>query len=413
MKQGIAPVGFSLLLILGLVFGWAVPPAQAMTSTNQLVSEVWRIVNYAYVDPTFNHQDWWSVRRQFLKQPPRDRESVYARVEAMLDLLGDPYTRFLPPNQYKNLQLNTAGELSGVGLQIATEPETAELVVITPLQGSPADLAGLQPGDHILTIDGLDTTTLTLDESAQALRGPAGTLVTLTVVSPNQPVWTVDLIRDHIALTSVVAELHTEDLTDQSLKVAYIRLGQFSSKSPAEVTQAIANFEAAGAQAYVLDLRNNPGGVMEAGIEIARLWLDGGTVVYVVNRQGMLNRYEATAPGLTKAPLVVLVNQGSASASEILAGALGDNGRAQIIGEPTFGKGLIQSVFNLSDGSGLAVTVARYETPDHRDIHQVGIQPDRTVAATVPPDQMGTLNDPVYQAALEHLKTQAALTDAT
>jgi carboxyl-terminal processing protease len=152
---------------------------------------------------------------------------------------------------------------------------------------------------------------------------------------------------------------------------------------------------------------------LQAGIEIARLWLDKGTVVYTVNRQGTLGSFEADGPALTKDPLVVLVNQGTASASEILAGALQDNGRAKLVGEKTFGKGLIQSLFDLSDGSGLAVTVAKYETPNHRDIHKLGIAPDLEVALEpITLDQVGTGADQQYQAAVKLLQSNSVVAEA-
>ncbi|MFS8118013.1 MAG: S41 family peptidase, partial [Microcoleus sp.] len=161
---------------------------------------------------------------------------------------------------------------------------------------------------------------------------------------------------------------------------------------------------------YILDLRNNPGGLLQAGIEIARLWIDSGTIVYTVNRQGITGSFEASGGALTADPLIVLVNKGTASASEILAGALQDNGRAQLVGEKTFGKGLIQSLFDLSDGSGLAVTVAKYETPNHTDINKLGIAPDRVVPLEpITRDQIGTSTDLQYQAALELLKEKTVM----
>jgi carboxyl-terminal processing protease len=162
--------------------------------------------------------------------------------------------------------------------------------------------------------------------------------------------------------------------------IGYIRLSQFSANATEEVAQAIKKLQKQGAESYILDLRNNPGGLLQAGIDIARLWLPDGTVVYTVNRQGIQDSFTATGEALTDAPLAVLVNPGTASASEILAGALQDNGRALLVGEKTFGKGLIQSLFELSDGSGLAVTVAKYETPNHKDIHKLGIIPDELSA---------------------------------
>jgi len=187
-------------------------------------------------------------------------------------------------------------------------------------------------------------------------------------------------------------------------------LSQFSANATEEVAHAIDRLEKQGAAAYILDLRNNPGGLLQAGIEIARLWLDSGTIVYTVNRQGILGSFEASGQALTNDALIVLVNKGTASASEILAGALQDNGRAQLVGEKTFGKGLIQSLFDLSDGSGLAVTVAKYETPNHKDINKLGIAPDRVVPLEpIARDQIGTAADLQYQAALQLLKEKTVL----
>jgi carboxyl-terminal processing protease len=180
------------------------------------------------------------------------------------------------------------------------------------------------------------------------------------------------------------------------------------------LANAISSLEKKGAAAYILDLRNNPGGLLQAGIEIARLWLDSGTIVYTVNRQGIQGSFEAYGPALTDDPLVILVNQGTASASEILAGALQDNGRAKLVGETTFGKGLIQSLFELSDGSGLAVTIAKYETPQHRDINKLGIKPDKVISqAPLNREQIGTTADVQYQAALEILNENSVVAGKT
>ncbi|MEM9149190.1 MAG: S41 family peptidase, partial [Cyanobacteria bacterium P01_F01_bin.3] len=168
-----------------------------------------------------------------------------------------------------------------------------------------------------------------------------------------------------------------------------------------EFKSALEDLEQKGADAYILDLRNNPGGLLTAGIEVARMWLDEGTVVYTVNRQGSLGSYDANGKAITSDPLVVLVNKGTASASEILAGALQDNERAQLVGETTFGKGLIQSLFDLPNGAGLAVTIAKYETPSHRDINKLGIEPDQAVDSSVERrQQFGTVEDAQYQAAV-------------
>lgn len=396
---------FSILMVMvALVLG-APSSAQALTDGHQLVSEVWRIVNRAYVDETFNHQNWWFVRQHWLQQPLATPAEAYAAVDDMLSSLGDPYTRFLTPEKYRSLQTNTAGELTGVGLQIAKDEEDGVLQVIAPVEGSPAETAGLQPRDRILEIDGTATTTLTLDEAAQHMRGPVGSQVTLMVARPGQAqVQRVQVVRDRISLNPVSFELKP---LENDGAIGYIRLSQFNGNAVAGVAAAVRSLEAAGAQAYVLDLRNNPGGLLTAGIQIARQWLAEGTIVYTVNRQGVLDSYEADGVPLTQAPLAVLVNEGTASASEILAGALQDNRRAVLVGDRTFGKGLIQSLFDLSDGSGLVVTVARYETPAHHDINRRGIRPDKRVSLDpIRRDQIATAADTQYQAAVDLLAQQ-------
>ena len=214
----------------------------------------------------------------------------------MLANLDDPFTRLLKPEQYRSLQVNTSGELTGVGLQIAIDPQTNTLTVVAPIAGSPADKAGIQPLDRILKIDGTPTSELSLDEAATRMRGRIGTPVTLTLGREGRDAAEeIKLVRDRIALNPVYAELQSPE----NLPVGYIRLSQFSANATEEVARAIDRLEKQGAAAYILDLRNNPGGLLQAGIEIARLWLDSGTIVYTVNRQGILGSFEASGEALT------------------------------------------------------------------------------------------------------------------
>ncbi len=398
-------LALAVLLWSCLELGWGMP-AYALTPEQKLVSDVWRIVNRAYLDESFNRHNWWLVREQFLDRPLATREESYQAIRDMLSLLGDPYTRLLPPEQYRSLQTTTAGELTGVGLQIAKDEADDALVVIAPIAGSPA-AAHFQPRDRILAIDGRPTQTLTLDEAASSMRGEIGTCVTLLWERSGEAPREITLRREVINLNPVLT--HLEQLSD-GLKVGYIRLTQFNANAASEVARTIQQYEAAGANAYVLDLRNNPGGLLSAGIDVARAWLGSGTIVYTVDRRGVLDSYEAYGHALTRAPLVVLVNGGTASASEILAGALQDNGRAQLVGTNTFGKGLIQSLFDLADGAGLAVTVAKYETPAHHDINHSGIRPDYQVAAdSLAQEDIGTERDPQYQAAIALLQQRASV----
>lgn len=405
-------VGLLLIFQLALAFSWWAPPALALTEEQKFFNQAWRIVNRAYLDETFNDQNWWIVRQKALKKRLRNREETYGAIEKMLASLDDPFTRLLRPDQYRSLQVNTSGELTGIGLQIAFDGETGYLSVLAPIEGSPGFEAGLQSGDRILKIDGISTLGLTLDEAAARMRGRQGTSVTLSVQrNGSNAVEEIQFTRSRIALNPVVADLRLRG--DSAKPVGYIRLSQFNANAAAEVGRAIASLEERGAEAYILDLRNNPGGLLQAGIEIARLWLDEGTIVYTVNRQRTLGSFEATGEALTDDPLVVLINRGTASASEILAGALQDNGRALLVGEKSFGKGLIQSLFDLSDGSGLAVTVAKYETPNRRDIHKLGIMPDKVVSLEATNiSQLGTEADGQYEAAIEVLGQEAIVADA-
>ncbi|WOD41001.1 carboxyl-terminal processing protease CtpA [Nodosilinea sp. E11] len=401
------------LCLFGLVVGGlAAGPALALTEEQNLIAEVWRIVNRAYVDDSFNHQNWWFTRQRALERPLESRADTYSAIQDMLAGLDDPYTRLLPPSQYRSLQTSTAGELTGVGLQISKDEQPGWLRVIAPIEGSPAEQAGIQPQDVVLEIDGFATTELTLDEAAARMRGQQGTTVTLQLRhSDEETPRLVSLTRDVITLNPVVAALKT---TPTGQQVGYLRLSQFNGNAAEKLAEAVKTLADQGAEGYLLDLRNNPGGLLQAGIEIARLWLPQGTIVYTVNRQGILDSFEAFGQAITDAPLVVLVNEGTASASEILAGALQDNGRATLVGSTTFGKGLIQSLFDLSDGAGLAVTVAKYETPAHHDINKLGITPDRMVASVpLNRDTVATDADPQYKAALEMLSQATVVASAS
>jgi carboxyl-terminal processing protease len=403
---------FWITLLLSFLFSlsslWWSPSANAFTEEQKLVLQAWRIVNQSYLDETFNHQNWWMMREKYLKRSITSQVEAYDTIEEMLGTLGDPFTRLLKPEQYRSLKVNTSGELSGVGLQININPDHGYLEVVTPMAGTPAEKAGIKPRDRIVEIDDILTDQITLDEAAALMRGPVGTTVTLTLQAPddNETLRRVELVRDRISLNPVYARLDKKGDT----AIGYIRLSQFSANATEEVSKAVQSLAQKGATSYILDLRNNPGGLLQAGIEIARLFLDQGTIVYTVNRQGMLGSFESVENAITKAPLVVLVNQGTASASEILAGALQDNGRAILVGAKTFGKGLIQSLFDLPEGAGLAITVAKYETPSHKDINKLGILPDNIVDQDpISFTEIGTENDLQYQKATNLLNSQSVL----
>ncbi len=393
-----------LVIVLAFCSCFLINPssASAYTEEEKLVMQSWRLVNEAYLDDSFNDQNWWLLRKKFLQKPLENKEQAYQVIAEMLATLDDPYTRLLPPQKYQNLQITTSGELSGIGLQISINSENNHIEVVSPLPGSPADVAGIKPRDRVLKIDGIVADTLSLDEAASKIRGEAGTYVEIDLQSnADSTVNHYNILRDTLALSSVLSHL---DTSVSDYPIGYLRLNQFSGSATHDLQNAIAELETEGAKAYVLDLRNNPGGLLQAGIEIARLWLPESTVVYTVNRQGIFGSYTSNGNRMTDAPLAVLVNGGSASSSEIVAGALKDNDRAVLVGEKTFGKGLIQSLFELPDGAGIAITVAKYETPNHEDINKKGILPDVEVnQEPISYFEITTEKDQQYQKAVDYL----------
>ncbi|KAL2621949.1 hypothetical protein R1flu_002154 [Riccia fluitans] len=364
--------------------------SDALTEENLLFLEAWRAVDRAYVDKSFNGQSWFRYREDALrKEPMNTREETYTAIKKMLATLDDPFTRFLEPEKFKSLKSGTSGALTGVGLEVGFDVSSGgaseDLVVVSPVSGGPAGRAGILPGDLILAIDGVATHGMGLYDAAQRLQGPLNSAVELTVLNKTTTApKTVTVLREKITLNPVTWKLCEIPRSDKDpAKIGYIRLSTFNSNSSRAVRTAIENLRDSGATSFVLDIRNNSGGLFPAGVEIAKMWLDKGVIAYISDSKGVRDIYETDGEEAiaTTEPLTVLVNRGTASASEVLAGALKDNKRALIVGEPTFGKGRIQSIFELSDGSGMAVTVARYETPAHINIDKVGITPDLRLTA--------------------------------
>lgn len=375
-------------------------------SPKEVIDEVWQLIDNTYVDATFNQVDWDAVRTEYLEREYTSQEAAYDAVREMLELLEDPYTRFMDPDEFRNMQIDTSGELTGVGIQITQEEETDEIVVVAPIEDTPAFEAGLRSKDVILEIDGQSTEGMELNDAVSLIRGPVGSDVTLTVRREDKEL--------DFTLTRARIEIHPVRYSVREAPegpVGYIRLTQFSNNAAGEMKEAIEDLESQEVVGYILDLRSNPGGLLYSSIEIARMWIDEGGIVSTVNRQGIVDEEAANNRALTDKPLVVLVDGGSASASEILSGALQDNNRAELVGTQTFGKGLVQSVRSLPDGSGVAITIAKYLTPSGRDINQQGISPDIPVELTEDEqealsqdrERIGTLEDPQYARAQELL----------
>ena len=349
----------SLLVVLTLSLGGTVasksPDGSATYEQLRLFTEVLSIVQNQYVDEV----------------PPKDL--IYSAIKGTLRGL-DPHSSFLDPESYKDMQVETSGSFGGLGIEITLKDDI--LTVVAPIDGTPAYRAGLHTGDRIIKIDGLSTKDMQLADAVKRMRGKPGTKVTISVVREG---WAepkdFDIVREQIRVQSV----KSVELGDG---IEYIKLRQFQEQSPHDLDAALDKFAKNGMKALVLDLRNNPGGLLTAAVEVSEKFIeDGKLVVYTEGRVRNQNmRFSAHAKkGYAQMPMVVLINQGSASASEIVAGALQDYGRATIVGTQSFGKGSVQTIIPLSDGSGLRLTTAKYFTPKGRSIHGKGITPDIVV----------------------------------
>ena len=386
----------------------AVHAAWRQDSPKAIVDEAWQIVNRDYVDETFNKKDWQAIRKDLIGREYSSKEQAYTALRGALKQLDDPYTRFMDPKQYESLTSQTSGELSGVGIRLEADIKTKVLTVVEPLPNSPASTAGIRSGDRVRAIDGRSTQGMTVEEASGLIRGKEGTRITLEIGRGEKDLIKMPLVRAKIELRAVRYSSRQEGAT----KVGYIRLNEFSSHAADQMRQAIKSLNKEKVDSFVLDLRGNPGGLLQASVEISRMWMDQGGIVKTVDRKGGAEEISANRTAITNLPLAVLVDKNSASSSEILTGALKDNNRATIVGTDTFGKALVQSVHPLSDGSGLAVTIAHYYTPNGTDISQKGITPDivlpldraQVERLSSNPKLVGTPDDPQYARAVMALQ---------
>lgn len=369
-----------------LTIAFPVSRSVEVNRVQRTLIEAWGLIRESFVDPTFNHQDWDLKLQQTMVEmfPLKSADAAYNKISGMVSSLGDPFTRIISPKDYQSFRIGSDGNLQGVGLFINVEPTTGHLVVVSCVEDSPAARAGIHEGDELVEINGEKVDGIDSETAAMKLRGRAGTTVKLKVhagknILHQSNLREVSLPREYIKLSPISSAIIPHKTPDGHLsKTGYVRLSAFSQTAASDMEKVIHQLEDQDVHSYILDLRNNPGGLVTAGLDVAQIWLDGEeTLVYTTDRDGHIfpiNMVDGHA--LTHDPLVVLVNEGSASASEILAGALHDNGRAILVGNRTFGKGKIQSVTELRDGSALFVTVAKYLSPLRHEIDKVGIAPD-------------------------------------
>ena len=324
----------------------------------KLFTDVLAIIQNQYVDETDS------------------REVIQGAVRGMLRAL-DPHSSYMDPESYREMQVETSGSFGGLGIEITVRDDV--LTVVSPIEGTPAFRAGIQAADRIVRIEGLPTKDMSLADAVKRMRGPKGTKVTVTIVREGvKEPFDVTLTREVIQVQSV----RSQELEEG---IGYIRIRQFQERTAQDLVASVERLDKAGRlSGLIIDLRNNPGGLLPAAVEVSEEFLgDGKLVVYTegrVRNQNMRFVAHAKRP-ITEVPLVVLVNQGSASASEIVAGAIQDHGRGLVLGTQTFGKGSVQTIIPLADGSGLRLTTARYFTPKGRSIHGKGITPDIVIEA--------------------------------
>ena len=329
------------------------------------------------------------ILAHYVAKDVKTEDLIHGAIEGMLKALDDPYTRYLPPKGFSEMKIRLDGELTGIGIEIGIKDE--HLMVISPIEGSPASKAGLKSFDRIVAVDGEPMDHVALEQAVAKIRGPIGSKVKLTLLRQGEEKpFDITIVREVIKITSV------DKVQDFGGGIGYIRLNTFESKTAdIEMRNAILKLEKNNnLKALILDLRFNGGGLLDNAIKIASFFIKDGAVVHTVNREGVRDTQYVDGDIIYDKPLLILINEASASASEILAGAVQDHKRGIIMGEHSFGKASVQNIFQLADGSAVLVTVAKYLTPSGKDILKKGIIPD--IEVQIPTDDIQKMRAPNY-----------------
>ncbi|HEY9791989.1 MAG TPA: S41 family peptidase [Candidatus Obscuribacterales bacterium] len=356
---------------IGAVLAETETSSHPVVPPEQLYHKSWHMIQDMFYDKNILGNDDWNRWLHRYDGKLKNSDDAHKAIETMVDSLGDPYTRFLSKESFDDEKDQIAAHLFGVGMQLGMNKEK-RVVIIAPIQDTPAFRAGVHPGDEIIEVDKKPVKGQSLDQVVKQIRGREGTKVEITLLR-NGEKKIAEMTRAEVPIKAVAnAEMLPGD-------VGYIRLDSFiSHKANDEMRDALK--KVSSAKGIILDLRNNPGGLLSNAIEIANMFLDHGIIVSTVDADGYKSSQPSSRHPITNQPMVVLINGGSASASEILSGALHDNHRATLVGEKSFGKGLVQSINKLEDGSGINITIAKYLTPNDTDINKHGITPDVVVS---------------------------------
>lgn len=397
MSRTLKSVIFSLIIVLVACLSFLAGYGASQRTVDAAAAPTPKAVPAEEISDKFRlfWEVWSWVEKDFYKRETLDATRItYGAIRGMLQSLGDPHTIFVDPQERNINETQLRGGFEGIGVYVEMKSD-GKLRIVAPQEGTPGDKAGLKAGDIITHADGKALAGLSLIQAVSLIRGPKGTVVTLAVVREGEP----EPLTFQVARAAIKVESVRYKMLEES--VAYVRISQFGVQTKSELVDALKKAVGEKARGLILDLRANPGGYLGSAVDVASQFLDGGIVLHEVKASGERQQFPAKPGGVAAGiPMVVLIDRGSASASEIVAGALQDNGRALLVGEKSYGKGSMQSVRALSDGSSIHVTIAHWLTPKERPIEGAGLTPD--VAVEMPKDiQAG--DDPQLQKALDVL----------
>lgn len=389
----------------GVLVGWLIPgrtssEIPALSSTQQPQTAATQTATSAATETLFAPfwEAWTLVHQQFIDQPVNDTTLMQGAIRGMLDSLGDKHTGYMTPEEYTQANMPLSGSYEGIGAYVDSSGKL--LTIVSPMPGSPAEKAGLKAGDEITAVDGKSVVGVDPSVVLRSVLGPANTTVVLTIHRPNpDSTMDVSIVRQKISLPSVESKMLDSN-------IAYVAIYTFGDTTSADLKTALTDLLAKNPKGLILDLRNNGGGYLTTAIEVVSQFIDSGVVMYEDQGNGQRQTYNAISGGIaTKIPLVVLVNEGTASASEITAGAIQDYGRGKLVGVTTYGKGSVQNWIPLENNQGaVRITIARWLTPKERQINGVGLTPDVVVQMTDADIKAG--KDPQMEKAVEILLAQ-------
>ena len=392
-------VGIALAVIIGamgFIGGFAVSHLDAFAFTFSNIPATRGSASTA--SPVWSKVDQVkSLLKAQALEPPSETSATAGAIQGLLGSNGDKYATYFDATHYKAFNEETMGSFGGIGVQLG-ENKQGQAYVVDVYKGTPAEKVGIKKGDVFVSIDATRSAKWTTEEVVKRVRGKEGTDVKLVMYRPTK---TGAMTGTELPFTVTRARIDYPNVTTELYgKVGYVRLGQFNAKSASELTRAVNDLTAKGAKAFVFDLRDDPGGLLDQAVDVSSLFIKDGVIVRVDERNKPEKEYQATGNKITDAPLVVLINSNSASASEIAAGALQDYGRAVLVGEKSFGKGSVQTILPLSDGSAVKFTIAHYLTPKKRVINGIGLTPD-VVVAMDPMKELDKTTDIQLKKAIE------------